>query len=493
MTFNFLNETRTITNAHDWDAPLIDKLWLYNLHYFNIPGLKADGGSPSEWYREWMIRWMAENPVGQGTGWEPYPTSLRIVNWIKWVLSGQELPSECLASLAVSARWLTDRMEVHLSGNHLFSNAKALVFAGLFFEGREAQGWLDKGLRILEVEVHEQILHDGGQYERSPMYHALALEDMLDLYNVTIAFADDSPPHWRGEIQGWPDIIGHMRQWLAMMCHPDGEIGFFNDASFGIAPSFSELEDYAGRLGFLPLPKLQEGISVLKESGYIRLEKGPMTALLDIAVLGPDHQPGHGHADTLSFEMSLFKQRVIVNSGVSCYGLSPERLRQRGTAAHSTVIIDGKDSSEVWGGFRVARRARPKVLEIDTAPDLLKVTASHDGYIRLAGRNIHQRTWRAGKGCFEVEDEISGFCRERQARFHLHPLVKIDQISINGNAAELEIPHGKKVSVIIEGGTLAQEPSSWHPGFGLSEPSHCLVVHMKDNAIRTFFKWRTDC
>ena len=65
-------------------------------------------------------------------------------------------------------------------------------------------------------------------------------------------------------------------------------------------------------------------------------------AIGDIGNVGPDYIPGHAHADTLSFEMSVFDMRFIVNSGTSVYGLGAERLRQRGTAAHSTVVIDGR-------------------------------------------------------------------------------------------------------------------------------------------------------
>ncbi|MEN9780004.1 MAG: hypothetical protein RL014_1152 [Pseudomonadota bacterium] len=95
------------------------------------------------------------------------------------------------------------------------------------------------------------------------------------------------------------------------------------------------------------------------DSGYVRLDNGPAVALLDVAPVGPDYLPGHAHADTLSFELSVGAQRVLVNSGTSCYGSSAERLRQRGTAAHNTVVVNGQDSSEVWGGFRVARRPLP--------------------------------------------------------------------------------------------------------------------------------------
>ena len=69
--------------------------------------------------------------------------------------------------------------------------------------------------------------------------------------------------------------------------------------------------------------------------------------------MGPDYIPGHAHADTLSFELSIGAQRVFVNSGTSEYGLSPKRLNQRKTAAHNTVEVDGKDSSQVWSGLEL--------------------------------------------------------------------------------------------------------------------------------------------
>src|SRR5690606_37317091 len=108
----------------------------------------------------------------------------------------------CVHSLAVQVRWLRRCLEIHLLGNHLIANAKALVFAGLYFSGPEAHRWLATGLRILEREIAEQILPDGGQFERSTMYHALAYEDMLDLVNATTAFGEVCRP-WESRIRAW--------------------------------------------------------------------------------------------------------------------------------------------------------------------------------------------------------------------------------------------------------------------------------------------------
>ena len=128
--FHFLNEIHDLSE-HDWDGDTLEKLWRYNLHYFDDLNAQ-DAATRKDWHRALLVRWVRENPPATGTGWEPYPTALRIVNWIKWSLAGNELPDECLESLAVQTRWLAKRLEIHLLGNHLFANAKALVFAGLF-------------------------------------------------------------------------------------------------------------------------------------------------------------------------------------------------------------------------------------------------------------------------------------------------------------------------------------------------------------------------
>ena len=102
QTFTFLNRTHTLRGAADWNAPDLPKLWLYNLHYFDDLTAR-DAPSRSGWHRDLIVRWIAENPPGSGNGWEPYPTSLRIVNWLKWLLSGNAAPPGMLASLAMQA------------------------------------------------------------------------------------------------------------------------------------------------------------------------------------------------------------------------------------------------------------------------------------------------------------------------------------------------------------------------------------------------------
>lgn len=477
-TFHFLNETKTVATAASWNDPAIVKLWLYNLHYFDDL-TSADAEERKDWHRDLIARWIEENSPGKGNGWEPYPTSLRIVNWIKWALLGGELSAEAISSLAVQVRFLCKRLEFHLLGNHLLANAKALVFAGAFFDGAEAQQWLACGSEILRRELAEQLLADNGHFELSPMYHSIILEDVLDMENVLRAYELEAVTP--------PELADGMRRWLLTMCHPDGRISFFNDAALGIATEPTLLDAYALRLGHAALPATAEGVRHLTESGYIRLEKSQAVILIDAAPIGASYLPGHGHADTLSFELSLFGQRVLVNSGTSCYGIGEDRQRQRGTAAHNTLTIDDQDSSEVWGGFRVARCAHITQLSIENGA-VVKVWAAHDGYRRLPGKNDHQRKWLMSAQSVKIEDEVTGVFSQARAYFHLHPQIQV----MPGSCPEiliLMLPDGKHVEISVKGGSLSVVSDSWHSHFGVSEPSRCLIATMAGTKMATEIHW----
>ncbi len=431
---------------------------------------------------------MQRNTPGVGTGWEPYPTSLRIVNWIKWALAGNVLPETCVHSLAVQARWLTKRLEVYLLGNHLFVNAKALVFAGLFFDGPEADAWLARGLVILAREVPEQILADGGHFERSTMYHALALEDMLDLCNIARCYAAAPGVDDASCLSAWQSRVPSMMAWLHTMCHPDAGIGFFNDAAFGIAPDRDELDAYAARLQFSANYPHGSDVQWLNASGYARISSGDATALLDLAPIGPDYLPGHAHADTLSFELSLGLQRVLVNSGTSCYGVNSERLRQRGTAAHNTVTVDGQDSSEVWGGFRVARRARPSQPVWDTSSGI-QVRCTHDGYTRLPGKPLHERRWRLEGNRIQVIDYVSGTHGYAEARFYFYPGLVLTTTD-NALQGVARLADGREVKWAVTIGDARLEQSTWHPRFGVKKANRCLIVRLTAGHSKVEFNWK---
>jgi uncharacterized heparinase superfamily protein len=480
FSFRFLNRGGSVETAGDWNAATCDKLWLYNLHYFD--DLNADESSVrGAWHRHLIARWIRENPPGHGNGWEPYPSSLRVVNWIKWALAGNPLDQEALQSLAIQTRYLRRRLEWHLLGNHLFANAKALLFAGLYFDGDEAEHWRCIGLQILARETPEQILPDGGHFELSPMYHSIIQEDLLDLVNLARTYPDRVPEH---VVASWIAALRRMRSWLVAMLHQDGGISFFNDAAHGIAVSPAELEAYAQRLRLGGCPGPSDGVTHLEPSGYIRVQQGDYVALLDVGGVGPDYLPGHAHADTLSFEISASGQRLVVNSGTSLYEAGLERFRQRSTAAHNTVVVDGESSSEVWNSFRVARRAHPINLSISRTGDDTHVQCAHDGYWRLPGKVTHGRDWHFRADGFTLEDRLDGNFSSAVSYLHFHPDVRLFPAE-----DRMECPSGRQIGYRVLHGNQSLVEDIYHPEFGCSVRSRCLNISMPTGlgAIRLSF------
>ena len=471
-SFKFLNKEFTLKVSEDWNAKNQDKLWLYNLHYFDdLNGVNSE--QRAVWHSSLIQKWIKDNPPGFGNGWEPYPSSLRIVNWIKWFLLGHNARQMWLNSLAIQTRFLSKNLEYHLLGNHIFTNAKALIFSGLFFKGVEADHWYQLGVSIIDREIPEQILADGGNFELSPMYHAIFLEDLLDLVNIHQAYGRNLPDSFESKIV-------QMLEWLKVMCHPDGEISFFNDSTLDVAPSFSDLLSYADRLGITFKNNQVNRLIHLEESGYIRVENENMVIIADVANIGPDYIPGHGHADALSFELSLFSERVIVNSGISTYKMGVNRYQQRGTELHSTITIDNQNSSEVWSGFRVANRA--KVFDINKLKDSdsIKFSACHNGYKKLKEGIFHCRYWSMSNDSIRIVDNITGEgIHKIRSVLPLHPSVIVG--SVQGGSVDLKIGK-KRVEVNFEGkGKLKIIESQYHPEFGLSIDNKHLVYDYNGN------------
>jgi uncharacterized heparinase superfamily protein len=275
-----------------------------------------------------------------------------------------------------------------------------------------------------------------------------------------------------------------MLAWADVMQHPDGSIVLFSDSAFGIAPDLDEIWAYAERLDIEWSSSVDE-LQVLEESGYVRADTESAVLFVDVARIGPDYLPGHAHADTLNFELSLFGERWFVDSGCSTYEVSEERLRQRGTAAHNTVTVDGEDSSEVWSSFRVARRARPSDVKIQSEAGHTNVSAAHDGYMRLKGKVGHHRAFGLSSCHLDIADTLTGSPQSAVANFLLHPEVNA---GLQNGKINL-VRAGRRAEFTVDGGEVRLEDATWHPEFGLSIPTRRISVLFTQNTLKTAISW----
>jgi hypothetical protein len=470
-TFTFLNQPILFASAIDWNYAQNGKLWTYNLNYFDYlnqtsPGLTAEEGQR-------LIREFSTHTDSLNDGLEPYPTSLRVINWIEFLSRHRIRDDKIEIHLFAQIDLLNKRLEYHLAGNHLLENGFALLLGALYFQQKH---WFRRASKLLRRELTIQILADGAHDERSPMYHQLLLDRLLD---VLITLEANSWHNDASLVEFLAGISTKMLAWLNAVTFANGDVPMVNDAAFRIAPTSAQILTKAQRLPFREKSKRAEmlisslplGSQAGQDSGY-RMYRWPHYELfVDAGAVGPDHQPGHAHADTFSFVLYVDGKPVIVDSGTSTYQIGSRRAWERSTAAHNTVEISESNSSEIWSGFRVGRRAHVTIRKESDAG----ISAHHDGY-RSIGMT-HVRDWHTESLKFSILDRIIGHkadCKARLscvARLHFHPDVLVRSYTDHVMAGPIELRFLSDTTP-----KLVLKPYLMADGFNRLRSGHCLEI-----------------
>lgn len=428
----------------DWNISVHGPLFAYHLHQQEY--LRTAAFSPQARAHR-MLDWVGRHP--EGVGWDPHPIALRLLCWGKmWMTSGSlELAAEdrdsLLASMADQAETLSRGLEIRLQANHLLSNLLAVVWTGILLEGSMSAAWRDRSSMLID-EIERQVHPDGGHEERSPMYHSLLLENLLDLLNLCRAEPSRAPTGLVDTLESATlRMVGALRSWI----HPDGDIALFADSAFDIAAKPDALIDYATRLGIdgSNEPSWAPGSILLPQSGYVRLEAEEVLLIASIAGPAPPHQPGHAHCDALAFELSLAGHRFITDTGLFEYRPGERRDRARTTAAHSTLQIDGQEQAEIWSAHRVGGRP---VVELVGWDGESQAEATCRGW--SLRQTTHRRSYLVAPRGVTIVDEIEGPCRQVRLCLPVDPAwrIELDASSFraiatraaDGNPASQEAP-----------------------------------------------------
>lgn len=403
--FTFLNLSHSSYSKDlDWNDNRFGKLWTYNRSYFDY--LNQTNISTEEGLA--LIDSFVSQIKDIEDGLEPFPISLRGINWIKFFVYKNIKNLDISNSLYQQYYLLLDHLEYHLLGNHLLENGFSLLFGSYYFEDEILYS---KAKEILKDELTEQILDDGAHFELSPMYHQIMLFRVLDCINLV------KNNNYKNQelLEFLEKKASVMSAWLDNITYKNGDIPLLNDSAKGIAPTSKELFEYASRLD------LKVDKNSLKDSGYRKIETDNYECIIDVGDIGPDYIPGHAHSDTFSFELYINEKPFIVDTGLSTYETNQRRTFERSTSSHNTVEINGKDQSEVWAGFRVANRA--KIVELEEKENFVKAT--HDGYKKDGV--LHTRIWNFEEKKITINDNLNKSAKA-VARLHFHPSISEDEI-----------------------------------------------------------------
>lgn len=344
-----------------WREGLSTPLWRFNLHYqeYLLPLAKAFIDTGDDRYlakaKAIVEGWISACPQGEGgAAWDPYVISMRAVNWLAFcgelegpLRSDGAFVDKVNRSLAEQYVCLAKHLERDLLANHYLENLKALAILACYF-GDAAT--LDAVVPLLEEQVGEQVLPDGGHFELSPMYQKIVLEDLLRVSAALRACGRPSP--------AVDSALGPMLGFVHSMERGAGRTPLFNDSGDNVAKSAPALEECAERR-FALLPEYRDAFP---DSGYYLLEGEcagrSVKVVFDAGTPGPPYAVGHAHCDMLSFEVFADGEPWIVNSGTFAYQFDG-RLDFKRTASHNAPQVEGVEQSECWAPFRMARMARP--------------------------------------------------------------------------------------------------------------------------------------
>jgi uncharacterized heparinase superfamily protein len=409
--FTFLNLTHHFDYNIDWNYNAYGKLWTYQLNYFEFlhqPGISKDEGLG-------LIKNFCRQKNNVHDGFEPYCISLRTIQWIKF-LSLHAVNDANIRDLMWSqVHLLKRRIEFHIQANHLLENALALTAAGCYFRDKNL---LVQSGKLLRKQLREQILRDGGHYERSPMYHLVLLNRMLDVINIMQHYREGN--HVDMILNDLSQCAGKMAAWLNAI-EVDGHLPAFQDSTNVVPFSIDDVRQYMMALK-VDIPRLTLGAS-----GYRVMENRANRLIIDVGSPFPAYQPGHAHAGALSWTLFHAGLPVVVDPGVSTYESNAARLREKGTNYHNTIQVGGQNQSEVWGAFRMGARAKTTI-NVETSHS---IEAQHDGYSNLG--IIHRRMVEISSEGFVITDRLLGKPSDSAVFImHFHPdcLVTVQNGSI---------------------------------------------------------------
>jgi len=424
-----------------WEAPDLGRSWSYPIQYFDgIPALalEANDAPSAAAIARFLERWVDAHPPGRGVAWDPYPLALRIVNWADTLqLLGDRVPESprLAASLWTQAAWLHARLERHLFGTHLLKDAKALLMAAALFDDARARRWGSEGEALWRRELASQVQADGSHIEASIMYHGLALWDALDVLNWNLgseALRAETRP-----------VAQRMVDYLASVQTPAGEYPLFGDASYDAIPPPRELLAYAARLG-LAAREPRPGLVVHADAGFAVWRDTRQFLIARVGGIGARQVAAHAHCDALSFEWHVDGVPFIVDSGVRSYEPGAARFASRRTRAHNTLQVDGREQHEIWGAFRLARRAQVEVKPGEGELEV-RLVPWHDRRVEVV------RRFRFLDEIIRIEDRVQGAGHHRaESRLHLYPdcvvAAELDLVRLERGLARAEVefiaPHG---------------------------------------------------
>lgn len=459
----------------------LDEIQYRYLYGFDwLSDLRALGSEPAKLAaRDYILGWMTAHDRWTPFAWRADILGQRLVNWFThYGFFGADADPGfqrlLFASIGRQAKHLSRAMVDEVWGIDRVVGLKGLIYAGIALPGKDRL--IDTGLAALADELSALVLPDGGYVGRSPSQQCSLLRHLVDIRETMLA-AHLDVPEWL------TDTIKRLVPLLRMFRYADGGLALFNGSSEDRPALIDALLSKAG--------VRTRAATSAPHSGFHRISAGRTVILMETGEPPIPQFNRWAHAGTLAFEMSVGKERMIVNCGTDTQGKADWRQVLRSTAAHSDLSVDDVNSSEanIAGGFfgRVGSVTASR-REIEGS---VIVEASHDGYEERFGLT-HRRLLMTAPDGTEVqgEDNLIGAGGEAfTVRFHLHPTIQATMLQ-DGKSVVLRLRRGGGWRFTTADGAVSLDESVYCGVPGETKRTNQIVVTGPLGGAGATIKWR---
>lgn len=451
-----------LPGTEGWDRASGSAAWRAAAHGFAwMRDLRALGTDAARLHaRALTDDWLARG-AEEATADAPEVAGARLSAWLgHWdffaATAEDSFRRAVMTRLAQDARDLSAALPAEAEHRGALAALKGAMAAAIALE---EDAYLQRAARFLPAEIERQFHPDGGHVERSPATQLTALQDLIEIRNLMHGAGVEPPPHLAA-------LLDRAAPALRLFRHGDGGLALFNGTREEPSSLIDLVLTQGQARGRAPLD--------LPETGFQRMQAGRTLIIADTGA-PPAARPGAGgegglpagadrfaHAGTLAFEMSVGRDRMIVNCGAAPAAEEAWRDALRATAAHSTLVLSDTNSAELRPEGLGRRPEQVEVARHESG-GAQWVEASHDGWRRGFGAVHRRRLYLAESGDDLRGEDAVELPADAQApaftvRFHLHPSVSASLVQ-DESAALLRLPSGIGWRIRAKGARLSLEES----------------------------------
>lgn len=468
-----LEAIRSAQSPGSQPHPSVDRfLWLADLQ---ASGLQTSARVA----RDIMHEWLAHHQRWDHQSWQLDILAARLSVWItafSFLRNGAEtrFVSALSATLCQQANHLANAIRLRAPVMQGFGIEKALIYCAVALPSHAAR--LPRHLELLRLSIDAEVLADGGHVSRNPDVHLSALDHLIEIRAALVGQSNGTPVWLQA-------AIDKMTPMLRTFVLGDGQLAHFNGAGLADANHIRTTLKASEATG--------RAVTNSPHSGFQRMSAGRTVVIMDAGITSKTAPPAVGNAGTLSFELSIAKQRLVVNCGMPCDGNQALATALRGTPAHSTLTLGEMNSSALTPDGQLGSRRAWQMQSVRREVDKNSlIEATHQGYAAPYGLSHKRALFLSADGQeLRGEDQISGSGNETGViRFHLHPSV---QASLTEAGDSILLKYGKSVGwrFHTSNSELILEPSLYYEQETRRQTQQ-IVLAFRHTAADTVIKWR---